>query len=395
MPNSKISKITLPNQETYDIRDGYAMHFVGETTTALTEGATTNPITVDGSDYTAKMGDCVKTSSGVPYVVISEASGSTNNVVWSSPVSITGGTVTSIGTSGVGIQTSLGEHDNDPITSSGTLSLKLNPNSTSGTQTAAAKGNTVGKEYAVGTDSTGVLSVNIPWINTTYTFTSGPNNGYITATSVIDSNDVQSVQVQGLKSAAYKDTTNAYSSTGTDPITGTGVAAALATLPQPMVFIGTLGVNGTISALPTDGTAIVGDTYKVITDGTYAGQAAKIGDIFICQTKTSNTNTWAYVPSGDEPTYSAGSGLTLSGTEFSLSNSIDEQATAELKKIAFDSHGQITGVSAPSTTTVATGLTYSPINQGDPTPSNYYSVSGETLTFYNIGCSTNSNVVTS
>ena len=36
-----------------------AMHYAGITTTALADGATTNPITVDGESYTAKAGDVV------------------------------------------------------------------------------------------------------------------------------------------------------------------------------------------------------------------------------------------------------------------------------------------------------------------------------------------------
>ena len=38
---------------------GDGVHFRGSTTTALTDGATTNPITIDGSSYTAVMGDMV------------------------------------------------------------------------------------------------------------------------------------------------------------------------------------------------------------------------------------------------------------------------------------------------------------------------------------------------
>ena len=71
----------------------------------------------------------------------------------------------------------------------------------------------------------------------------------------------------------------------------TKIAAA-----DAMVFKGTLGTGGTVTALPTSG-VVVGDTYKVITAGTYASQAAKIGDLFIA---TATTPTWAYVPSGDE-----------------------------------------------------------------------------------------------
>ena len=66
---------------------------------------------------------------------------------------------------------------------------------------------------------------------------------------------------------------------------------SIAALPEPMVFKGSLGTGGTITALPVDGSATVGDTYKVITDGTYASQAAKAGDTFVCDSKTSSTNT--------------------------------------------------------------------------------------------------------
>ena len=58
-----------------------------------------------------------------------------------------------------------------------------------------------------------------------------------------------------------------------------------------MVFRGSLGTNGTITSLPVDGTSNIGDTYKVITAGTYAGETAKVGDTFICLTKTEDSNT--------------------------------------------------------------------------------------------------------
>lgn len=65
-----ISKITLPNGNTYDLKDAYArgeiedikqaisggVTFMGETTTALTDGATTNPITINGSSVTCLKG---------------------------------------------------------------------------------------------------------------------------------------------------------------------------------------------------------------------------------------------------------------------------------------------------------------------------------------------------
>lgn len=66
MANPEISQITLPSGTTYDIKDAYAREaiasnivYVGVTTTPLTDGATTNPITVDGESYNAKKGNLV------------------------------------------------------------------------------------------------------------------------------------------------------------------------------------------------------------------------------------------------------------------------------------------------------------------------------------------------
>ena len=63
-------------------------------------------------------------------------------------------------------------------------------------------------------------------------------------------------------------------------------------------FKGTLGVGGNVTVLPTEGVNN-GDTYKVITPGTYAGKAAKLGDLFIAL-YTGSTYTWELVPSGNE-----------------------------------------------------------------------------------------------
>lgn len=66
-----ISKITLPSGSTYNIKDAQArsdistiqsaisggMHYIGVTTTVLTDGASTNPITIGGNSVTAKAGD--------------------------------------------------------------------------------------------------------------------------------------------------------------------------------------------------------------------------------------------------------------------------------------------------------------------------------------------------
>lgn len=77
-------------------------------------------------------------------------------------------------------------------------------------------------------------------------------------------------------------------------------------LPLPMVFKGTLGTGGTIETLPTASIDNVGYVYIVITDGTYSGQTAKVGDLFI-----SDGTLWVLVPSADEPTIKS---FTYTGT---------------------------------------------------------------------------------
>ena len=74
------------------------------------------------------------------------------------------------------------------------------------------------------------------------------------------------------------------------------VTNAINALADPMVFMGTLGTNGTITTLPTASAANKGYTYKVITDGTYANATAKNGDTLV-----SDGNIWVLIPSGDEP----------------------------------------------------------------------------------------------
>lgn len=57
-----ISQITLPSGTTYDIKDAQARNaksWLGITSTELTDGATTNPITINGQQITATSGNIV------------------------------------------------------------------------------------------------------------------------------------------------------------------------------------------------------------------------------------------------------------------------------------------------------------------------------------------------
>lgn len=64
-----ISKIALPNGTTYDIKDAVAratiegitgaMHYIGRSDTEITDGSTTNPITIGSNSVLAEAGDVV------------------------------------------------------------------------------------------------------------------------------------------------------------------------------------------------------------------------------------------------------------------------------------------------------------------------------------------------
>lgn len=156
----------------------------------------------------------------------------------------------------------------------------------------------------------GVLSVNESATNGSIDITIGKNGA--------ETSETKSISIHGLANAAYKDvdkafgvptldtnvkisvnqipTTDNYNVDSAYPVTSKAVKAAIDTLPNPMVFKGSLGVGGTITALPTAESGNEGFTYKVITNGEYVGQTAKIGDLFI-----SDGSSWIYIPSADEP----------------------------------------------------------------------------------------------
>ena len=128
------------------------------------------------------------------------------------------------------------------------------------------------------------------------TLTYDENNVYITPDKLASSTE------DGLMSSSDKvklDTitgvTTSVASGSSDLVTSGAVYTAINNLPAPMIYKGTLGTGGTITALPTASSSNEGFTYKVITDGTYASQSAKVGDVFI-----SNGSAWTLVPAGDD-----------------------------------------------------------------------------------------------
>lgn len=95
-------------------------------------------------------------------------------------------------------------------------------------------------------------------------------------------------------------------------------------------YRGTVGGQGaTVSVLPTENVKI-GDTYKVITAGTYGSQVADIGDLFIATGTETNgiigpDLQWTYIPSGDETdtTYVLDIVASANDPSIKLVNSVD------------------------------------------------------------------------
>ena len=219
-----------------------------------------------------------------------------------------------------------------------------------------------GKGYTTNTGTITGVSVNGTSIATSGTanITSVPAS---ILTGAIPSAVTASTQSQGDNST--KIATTAY------------VDTAIDNLPEPMVFKGSLGTGGTIASLPVDGSATIGDTYKVITDGTYASKTAKVGDTFICLTKTSNANTWELIPSGDEPSGTVTSitlnatspiaidnnaAITTSGSR-TISHANSGVTAGTYKSVTVNATGHITAGSNP-TTISGYGITDAKIDNG-------------------------------
>ena len=168
----------------------------------------------------------------------------------------------------------------------------------------------------------------------TVTVGSGTNNGTIKLT--VDGNTVDNIAVTGLGSAAYTDA-SAYATAAQGakadaamPIAGGAFTGEVTLAADPtkdlgaatkkyvdnliktsiagadaMVFKGTLGTSGTITALPASDDTTIGDTYKVIDDtftlpsaSSFTGkdESLKNGDLLVAMT----TSAWLVVPSGNE-----------------------------------------------------------------------------------------------
>ena len=139
-----------------------------------------------------------------------------------------------------------------------------------------------------------------------------------------------------------------------------GIAAS-----DALIFKGTLGTSGTITALPT--TYKTGWTYRVITVGTYAGQVCEIGDLIValvdrsgsgnldadwCVAQTNINGAITGIKSGDAyiTTSQSGSVVTIAHKDVIRTNTISTASPSSggtftaVDSVTSDSKGHITSV---------------------------------------------------
>lgn len=165
-------------------------------------------------------------------------------------------------------------------------------------------------------------------------------------------------QLSGSISSSTTATTQSAGDNSTKIATTAYVDSAITALPEPMIFKGSLGTGGTITTLPAASSSNEGFTYKVITAGTYASQAAKVGDTFI-----SDGSAWILIPSGDEPSGTVTSikiqatspiaidsdtAITTSGTR-TLSHANSGVTAGTYRSVTVNATGHVTAGTNPTT----------------------------------------------
>ena len=209
---------------------------------------------------------------------ISEIPSKTSDLTNDSGYTTNTGTVTKV-TAGTGLT-------GGEITTTGTIALD-----TSGVVAGTYQGLTIDTYGRV------TAATNQGYTTNLGTITGVSLNGTSVATSgVANITSVPASILDGSIANGVTATTQQSGDNSTKIATTAYVDSAIAALPGAMLFKGSLGTGGTITSLPTAAASNNGFTYKVITEGIYANQSAKVGDLFI-----SNGSGWILIPSGDEP----------------------------------------------------------------------------------------------
>lgn len=332
---AEISKITLLNGTTYDLKDAQAradiadiqssiaggLNFLGETTTALADNTTTNPITINSASVTAKKGDLAVYGkkeflfNGTKWIEMGDlsllkalaykdsASGSYTPVGTVSQPTFTGSETTSTGTfkpsGSIWLDAALNSdssHSLQVITSMGTSSFSgtaatIKPKVTASGNVAISTGDGIANYTPAGTVAAPTISVKTA--GTTTTVNSITAVGTLPSLTTTVANEVLTIgfdagalPTKGANTtvktgdAAYQATAPVFTGTGVDleaTFTGTEVEGSASYTPAGTVtvrgnqhFIGATftGSNGTVS--------VTGTPTGTVSQPTFTGTAGTV-----------------------------------------------------------------------------------------------------------------------
>lgn len=348
-----ISKITLPNGNTYDIKDSWArseilgleaidngVKLVGVTTTALTDGATTSSIQVNGSTYTPVKGDLI-------FAPTTAGDTSTKEFLYD------------------------GEnwHLLDALNSYGSLATK---NAVSVKYDKAS----VNTKTFTGT-AVRLVTGNIP-VPATYTSTftgtegtvevSGTANGNITTTTATTEN---------------KTATVAPASSGTATYTPAGTVTQPTFTGSELTSTGSFKPAGTVAAPTFTGTGV-----RLVTGNISVPTSAALANRAVTASAT-------YTPAGGVSLSTTSTAPAITGTVSTTStgNTFQIKGSNAAPTISVKTAGTTDTIQPASSTTVAkTVVAAAP---GATAPANsltYYSVSDETLSLYQLGYTTGASI---
>ena len=218
-----------------------------------------------------------------------------------------------------------------PITTTGTIKANLK-SETAMTNDSTDVTNTADRTYAVATDKSGYLAVNVPWTDTKVTQNvSTTNKNYPILLSYYEStSSTTTAQVTSRDNSIYiNPSTHTLTATNivADSITENGTS--LDDKYKPISYVPTWNeITGKVTAT-TDTLGIV-KTSSTVTSATGLTASPIIDGVVYYK----------------DTTYSQGTGISISGTTINHSNSVTAVTTAGFLKLKYDAQGHITGTTA-------------------------------------------------
>lgn len=359
--NPTLSKITLPSGTTYDIKDAWSRaqieslsgytYYMGVTSTAISDGSTTNPVIINGESVTAKTGAICTYQS--------------KELIWNGTAWQEFGDLSALG------DLAYADTASTTYTPQGNISATFEGNSTFAYVVAD---NTPIPEPIAEQRYTPSGTIT----GTTFTGSSMTSTGKFTpAGNVSLTNSNQTVAVSKAASG-----TTTYTPEGN--ITGTTFTGA------SMTSTGKFTPSGSVSFTNSNQTATVSKASSGT--ATYTPEGSITGTAF---TGANMTSTGNFTPSGS---------VSLTNSNVTATVSAAESGTA-----TYTPAGSVTAGAITVKTAGATGTIHNPTKQtvaktvvaAAPTataPANeitYYSVANETLSLYKLGYTTGDSITTS